>query len=264
MRKAALAVFFACATIAISGSSAKAETLDLLQLKTPGPVQAQPVVLASLDATPIEAPKKTQPAPEPKEVKYKVVENDSLSTIAEKHSSTWRRLFNKNDSVSHPDVLKVGDELLIPGPDEQLKDRPLPEPAQEAVAAPAAPNTAPKAKNQPVAKPAAPKQAVRGARGAVAGNTYTAGNCTWYVKNKRPDLPNNLGNADTWVARARAQGMATGAAPRVGAAGQRGMHVVYVESVNGDGTVTISEMNHAGLYVITTRTLPASYFMYIY
>jgi surface antigen len=80
----------------------------------------------------------------------------------------------------------------------------------------------------------------------------------------RPDLPNNLGNANTWVSRAAAQGLATGSAPRVGAVGQQGMHVVYVEAVNGDGTVTISEMNHAGLYVRTVRTVPASTFMYIY
>lgn len=80
----------------------------------------------------------------------------------------------------------------------------------------------------------------------------------------RPDLPNNLGNADTWVARAAAQGIPTGSAPRVGAIGQQGMHVVYVQSVNGNGTVTISEMNYQGLYIISTRTVPANSFMYIY
>jgi peptidoglycan DL-endopeptidase CwlO len=77
-------------------------------------------------------------------------------------------------------------------------------------------------------------------------------------------LPNNLGNANTWVARAAAQGIPTGSAPRVGAIGQQGMHVVYVESVNGDGTVTVSEMNFRGRYVISSRTVPASTFRYIY
>ena len=77
-------------------------------------------------------------------------------------------------------------------------------------------------------------------------------------------MPNNLGNANTWVARAAAQGMATGSTPRAGAVGQQGMHVVYVESVNGDGTVTISEMNHVGWNVVNQRTVPASNFQYIY
>lgn len=97
----------------------------------------------------------------------------------------------------------------------------------------------------------------------VAGNTYSPGYCTWYAKNMRPDLPNNLGNADTWVARAAAQGLPTGSEPRVGAIGQQGMHVVYVEAVDGD-MVTISEMNYHGLWSMNTRTVSASSFSYIY
>lgn len=101
-----------------------------------------------------------------------------------------------------------------------------------------------------------------------AGNTYTAGNCTWYAKSRRPDLPNNLGNAKTWYSRAAAQGFSVGSAPKKGAigvsfGGYYG-HVVYVEGVNPDGTVTISDMNYRGLYSITTRTVNASQFSYIY
>lgn len=101
-----------------------------------------------------------------------------------------------------------------------------------------------------------------------AGNTYAPGNCTWYVKNRRPDLPNSLGNANTWYSRAAALGMAVGSSPRAGAvgattAGSLG-HVVYVEAVNGDGSITISEMNFAGEYSQRTRTASASEFMYIY
>ena len=103
-----------------------------------------------------------------------------------------------------------------------------------------------------------------GSQASSTGNRYSPGYCTWYVKNMRPDLPNNLGNANTWVSRAAAQGITTGSTPKAGAVGQRGMHVVYVESVNADSTVTISEMNHKGLYVRTVRTLPANYFTYIY
>lgn len=102
-------------------------------------------------------------------------------------------------------------------------------------------------------------------RGAVAGNTYSIGFCTYYAKQRRPDLPNNLGNADTWYQRAAAQGIPVGSQPRVGAIGETKayMHVVYIEAVNGD-TVTVSEANYKGRGVVSTRTAPASEFRYIY
>jgi surface antigen len=97
------------------------------------------------------------------------------------------------------------------------------------------------------------------------GNTYTWGQCTWYVKNKRPDLPNGLGNGGRWVANAAARGFATGTTPRAGAVGEQPGHVVYIESVNGNGTVNISEMNYNGrVGVVHTRTVAASMFRYIY
>lgn len=266
MRIVAFAGLLVGTMIATSGSTASAEALGLLQLDKAGDSLPQSSVLAVLDTVLPDLEEMKQAGQKPQVEKYTVAENDSLDSIAGYYETTWKRLFNKNKSIEDPDVITVGDELIIPPPDEPLKDRPLPEPARETVATtPAAP--APSRKPRPVQKPAARKLAAKTtvrSYGSSAGNTYTPGYCTWYVKNRRPDLPNNLGNADTWVSRARAQGIPTGATPRVGAAGQRGMHVVYVESVNGDGTVTISEMNHKGLYVKSTRTLPASYFMYIY
>lgn len=109
-----------------------------------------------------------------------------------------------------------------------------------------------------------PPSTPRVARGGSGGNSYAAGNCTWYAKSKRPDLPNNLGNANTWASRAASQGIPTGSTPQLGAVGQQGMHVVYVERVNPDGTVFISEMNKIGYGKISTRTVPASSFKYIY
>lgn len=98
-----------------------------------------------------------------------------------------------------------------------------------------------------------------------ANNTYAWGQCTWYAKNKRPDLPNGLGNGGQWVANAAARGLATGATPRAGAIGEQPGHVVYVESVNGNGTVNISEMNYnGGVGVVHYRTVAASAFTYIY
>lgn len=101
-----------------------------------------------------------------------------------------------------------------------------------------------------------------------AGNLYDAGQCTWYVKNRRPDLPNNLGNANTWYYMASSDGYNVGATPKKGAVGTttRGYagHVVYVEGVNPDGSITISEMNYSGPYSLRTRQADASEFLYIY
>lgn len=98
-----------------------------------------------------------------------------------------------------------------------------------------------------------------------SGNTYESGQCTWFVKNKRPDIPNSLGNATDWLYNAQALGMAIGTTPAVGAVGWTYGHVVYIESINTDGTVNYSDMN--GRYVafeIGYGTRPASYYTYIY
>lgn len=104
---------------------------------------------------------------------------------------------------------------------------------------------------------------------AHASNTYVRGNCTWYAKHRRPDLPNRLGNANTWYKRAAAMGYPVGSSPRRGAVGATTQgalgHVAYVESVHKNGTVTISEMNYnGGLGVVHKRTVSASKFKYIY
>jgi surface antigen len=201
---------------------------------------------------------------------HTVVSGDTLTRIANEYDTEWVRLWEKNAELKHPDQLKVGQKLTIPESDEKLAKRELPDPPVQPAAAAVA-QAAPARTQSRTQAPSRQTNAVRTAsvqtsapRGSSSGNLYVPGYCTWYVKNQRPDLPNNLGNADTWVSRARAQGLPTGSTPRAGAVGQRGMHVVYVKSVNSDGSVNISEMNHKGLYVITHRTLPGNYFQYIY
>jgi surface antigen len=188
----------------------------------------------------------------PPVVTYTVVAGDSLSKISTDHNTTWVRLFNKNSQIANPDILQAGEIITIPAPEEVLAERPLPEPV--------APQAADVATSAMPARLASRTQSASSS----AGNTYAPGYCTWYAKNRRPDLPNRMGNAISWVSSAASLGFATGSAPRSGAIGQQGNHVVYVESVNGDGTVTVSEMNYKGLFVVSSRTVPASNFSYIY
>jgi surface antigen len=90
---------------------------------------------------------------------------------------------------------------------------------------------------------------------------YPYGQCTYWVYTQRS--VGNWNNASEWVWQAQRDGYATGSTPRVGAIAQRGNHVAYVTSI-GKGSVTITEMNWQGLGVVSTRTVPASYFTYIY
>lgn len=92
-----------------------------------------------------------------------------------------------------------------------------------------------------------------------SANSYSWGQCVWYVATRRA-VP-MWGNANQWLANARAAGWATGSVPRVGAIAWTGRgyagHVAIVEAVNGN-QVTVSDMNYAGLGVITTRVTSAS------
>lgn len=262
MRSTLFMGLFACVAVAAASNTvASAQATDDFSTKT---FQGTPLRLNALAALAPKPEPKTEPAtavaPKPEPTVYVVTASDSLSSIAAQHNTDWRRIFNKNEQLANPDILTVGDKLVIPLSDEQLADRALPEPPAPVAPIQPAHNTA--IVNNNVA--ASPAPATNYSRGGSSGNTYTYGYCTWYVKNMRPDLPNNLGNADTWVSRAAAQGIPTGSTPQVGAVGQQGMHVVYVERVNGDGTIFISEMNYQGWNVRSTRTVAASNFQYIY
>lgn len=195
-------------------------------------------------------PKETKPVAEPTKpepVIYIVVSGDNLSKIGSAHNVEWQRLWAKNTQLTNPDLIHVGDKITIPEPSEQL--------TREIPAAVALPAITP---GVVAAKP------VYG-----GNNTYDKGYCTWYVKDRRgASLPNGLGNANTWYSRAAGMGMAVGSTPRAGAVGTttRGSlgHVVYVESVNADGTINISEMNAPVFGGVTYRTASPGEFLYIY
>ncbi len=100
---------------------------------------------------------------------------------------------------------------------------------------------------------------------ASAGNRYAFGNCTWYAYERRAQLGRPVGsfwgNAATWASYARSAGYLVNNRPAVGAVMQNGGgygHVAIVESVNADGSITLSEMNYAGNFNrVTSRTMSA-------
>jgi len=107
---------------------------------------------------------------------------------------------------------------------------------------------------------------------ASAGNRYAYGNCTWYAYERRVQLGRPVGsfwgNAATWAINAQAAGYQVDNTPVVGAiaqwSGGRGGagtagHVSIVESVNSDGSITVSEMNYLyNFNRVTSRTLDPS------
>jgi len=89
-------------------------------------------------------------------------------------------------------------------------------------------------------------------------NTYYYGYCTWYAAQKRPDIPNQLGNGGSWYYNAQKKGLATGREPRKGSiivtSESWAGHVGYVEKIEGN-KVIISEMNYNGWGKVNKRTL---------
>ena len=108
-------------------------------------------------------------------------------------------------------------------------------------------------------------------RAAINGGYF--GQCTYYVFNRMAQVGtpighSMMGNAAEWPAYARSYGYSVSNSPSAGSAivFQQGLagadptygHVAFVEAVNADGSLYISEMNVRGLNVISYRTIPAS------
>jgi surface antigen/peptidoglycan hydrolase CwlO-like protein len=115
---------------------------------------------------------------------------------------------------------------------------------------------------------------------AVGGSVYnwtTGGygfrNCTDWVSYRvgvqtGRYVPSGLGNARQWDDRAPGYGFTVSSTPRDGAAavsnyGYYG-HVMYVEKVNGDGTITVSDYNRAGTGKYDVNVISPSGLVFVY
>lgn len=258
--------------------------VPLLTAETPDPTAAEPntKVVASPRAedAPLDPHRRSLVVSE-----YVVEDGDTLSVIAQQHAlftDTLRWANNLDD----PDKLKIGQVLFLPPADGVLvrvgtgdtlaglvekfhgdldtvlranflqpgdlpavdgwlmipggqgpafvRPEPAPEPAPRRAPAPAVSSS--------YVRPAVPIAYQNPSR-------FPFGQCTWYVAQKR-NVPWN-GNAWQWYGNAQAYGYRVGSQPRPGAIQVTWEsyyygHVSYVESVNGDGSWTVSEMNYGG------------------
>jgi len=179
----------------------------------------------------------------PKIMTYTVQEGDSLTSIAEQFNTTWQRLWDKNTQLHNQDIINVGDVVTIPTESESLQDRPA--------------IYAPVSSSEPLYGTIAQKTS------NYSSNGYAWGNCTWYVKNVKPDIGGYWGDAGySWLVNASASGFTVSSIPVAGSIGVQVGHVVVVTSVNGNGTVNLSEMNYnGGLGVVHYDTRSISSFI---
>lgn len=179
---------------------------------------------------------------------YTVQPGDSLSLIASKYNTTYQNIMNLNGLNSF--LIFPGQKLKVTGSTATVTKSPSP-------------------------------AASTGAGGYYSpvfnhSNLYDWGQCTWHAFNRRAQIGKGIStywwNANNWDSGARADGYTVDHNPTVGSimqsdAGYYG-HVAFVERVNGDGSITVSEMNYsAGPGILTYRTIPASqrgYFNYIH
>lgn len=110
--------------------------------------------LSVADSSPVSAQTQSQ-TKEP--VKVEIQPGDTLTKIAQQHETTYIRLYNANENIEHPDLIYPGEQVRVPAPDEQLKDRPFPQETPKPAVQPARPAAKPAVKPRPSAPKAQPR-----------------------------------------------------------------------------------------------------------
>ena len=195
-------------------------------------------------------PNKTLVVPLVDGIVYTIKDGDTAQSLAEKYKTSAERVVLYND-IDDGAKLSIGSRIVLPGGE-------LPENERPGYVASRSRSTT--------------TNASRSWLTASVGNRYAAGNCTWYVYERRMQLGRPIGsfwgNANTWATSARAAGFVVNNTPAPGAifqttAGYYG-HVGIVERVE-NGVVYVSDMNYAGYGIITHRTLNgAGGYLYIH
>lgn len=174
---------------------------------------------------------------------YTVKTGDTADSLAQKYSSNKQKLIEMNDAEVAG--IKVGERIILPDAVQPVER---------------------------VALPLTTPAASFGAGGMTAnygGNGYDYGWCTWHVANRRIQigrpLPTNLGNAISWYYLAQRAGLPVGTQPQAGAviwhANLGGLgHVGFVEKINEDGSMLVSDMNYPTWGRATFRTVPPGEF----
>lgn len=170
-------------------------------------------------------------------VTHKVKTNETIDQIAKYYKAKSEDIVDYNNLADATDIY-AGDLLIIP--EGQIPPPPPRKPT--------------------IRKSLDKTWLVEGGKATTAQGAnchkFVPGQCTWYVATKR--CINWVGHAKQWLANARRAGFSTGSTPAIGAiiAIRQSWygHVAYVEDFD-DATVTFSEMNNFGPWIVNKRTL---------
>ncbi|MDX1765990.1 MAG: LysM peptidoglycan-binding domain-containing protein [Candidatus Saccharimonadales bacterium] len=170
---------------------------------------------------------------------YTVKAGDTVKSIASKYEANQAQIIAFNDAEI--DGLKKGQKIIIPN-----GEKPAPPPRTYFSSGPTW---------------------AFGSQPLYGGNGYSYGYCTWHAANRRAaigrPIPRNLGNAVTWASLAASAGLSVSGTPKAGdvlwhkntyIAGGLG-HVAFVEKVNADGSIYVSDMNYPIWGGVTYRTI---------
>lgn len=205
-------------------------------------------------------------------VLYTVKEGDTYESLSEKYGTDTEQIILYND-LNADESLEVGTKIILPNGDLPENERPgYVAPRQVAPSYTA--NVGFRSSYSNMGGSIISRS--YGYNGPSSGNRYAAGNCTWYVYERRAEMGRPIGglwgNARSWASSAASAGYVVNGTPAVGAiiqtaAGGGGYgHVGIVERIEADHIV-ISDMNYAGYNVVTWRTISmsqASSFSYIH
>lgn len=172
-------------------------------------------------------------------VQYIVKPGDTLQTIAQKYNVDQSRIVLYNDlEVSG---IVNGAKIILPSGDLPATERPgYVAPLIAAYGYGSTSNSSGGSSSSNL-------------YGASAGNRYAYGYCTWYAYERRQELGRPIGSfwgdASSWAYAAASAGYTVNHTPQVGAVIQNGGgagHVAIVESILGNGDLSLSEMNYGG------------------
>ena len=199
---------------------------------------------------------------------YTVKEGETADSIAEKYGSSAAEIIALNDlEVSG---IKEGMRIVIKGGTLPETERPEYEPPVQVYTSFAYTYSGYASSRTDLSYLSYDRYSLR--------TRYPGGWCTTWADTMRPDISgegedfHSLGDAKYWASSAQARGFQVDREPSAGAIFQTGYgtwgHVGYVESVNPDGSIVVTEMNYSGgLYSLTRSTIPANYvstFYYIH
>jgi len=171
---------------------------------------------------------------------YTADPGDTIASVAAKYNLKEDDIIAQNNLYG--DELTVGMKIVLPDAEIPAAPTPTPDPQEESSVGNNSNNYDP---------------GISYVKTSTGPNHFPYGWCTWWVAQKRY-VPWS-GNAIDWYYNAQSYGRPVGSTPVPGSilvTAESGYgHVAYVESVNGNGSFNVSEMNYQGWGIASNRTI---------